>query len=382
MSNTLERLNIKMESYICKYQYNTRMQKFILPIFLIISSLAWSQADTSKSTLSLTGYLEVYYLYDFNQPTDHTRPPFIYSFDRHNEFNLNLGFVKAAYLTEKVRANIAVGMGTYMNANYASEPGVLKNVFESNVGVKLSKKKNIWLDAGIFSSHIGFESAVSKDCWSLTRSMLADNSPYYESGVKATFINDSSTWLASVLVLNGWQHIQRPDGNNLPAFGTQVTYTPNSKITMNSSTFIGSEKPDTAMQMRYFHNFYGMFHLTKKIHLTAGFDFGLEQKGEGSKEYNTWYSPVLIVKLLFNDKWSLAGRGEFYCDKNGVIIYTGTTNGFQTMGYSLNVDYQIRENAVWRLEGRMLNSKDAVFTKNNALNRSNSFVTTSLAVSF
>lgn len=358
------------------------MQKIILFIFLAISGLGLTQADTSKSTLSVSGYLEVYYLYDFSEPTDHNRPPFIYSFDRHNEFNLNLGFVKANYLSEKVRANIAVGMGTYMNANYVSEPGVLKNVFEANIGVKLSKKKNLWLDAGIFSSHIGFESAISKDCWSLTRSMLADNSPYYESGVKVTYINDSSTWLVSILVLNGWQHIQRPNGNNIPAFGTQVTYTPNSKITLNSSTFIGNEKPDTAMQMRYFHNFYGIFNLSKKWKITTGFDVGLEQKSEGSNDFNSWFSPVMIVKLLLNDKWSFACRGEFYSDKNGVIIYTGTPYGFQTMGYSLNVDFQIRENAVWRLEGRLLNSKDTIFTQNNGFTNLNSFVTTSLAVSF
>jgi hypothetical protein len=33
-------------------------------------------------------------------------------------------------------------------------------------------------------SHIGFESAIGKDCATLTRSILADNSPYYEAGVK------------------------------------------------------------------------------------------------------------------------------------------------------------------------------------------------------
>ena len=33
--------------------------------------------------------------------------------------------------------------------------------------LKLAKKKNLWIDAGILPSHIGFESAVSKDCWTL-----------------------------------------------------------------------------------------------------------------------------------------------------------------------------------------------------------------------
>jgi hypothetical protein len=53
---------------------------------------------------------------------------FIYSYNRHNEVNLNLGFVKGSYTTENVRANLALMTGTYANANLAAEPGVLKNM--------------------------------------------------------------------------------------------------------------------------------------------------------------------------------------------------------------------------------------------------------------
>jgi hypothetical protein len=358
------------------------MKKYILPILLLCSSFADAQIDTSKSNLIFSGYAEMYYSCDFNQPADHNRPSFFYSHNRHNEFNLNLGMVKATYNSERVRANIAFASGTYMNVNYSAEPGVLKNIYEANGGVKICSKKNLWLDAGIFSSHIGFESAVSKDCWVVTRSILADNSPYYESGAKLTYTSDNTKWLLCGLILNGWQHIQRPDGNNTPAFGTQITYTPNSNVTINYSTFIGNEKPDTAKQMRYFHNFYGIFHLTDKFLVTTGFDYGMEQKSEGSSDFNSWYSPILILKVIFNDQCSVSARGEFYNDEKGVIIPTGTENGFQTSGYSLNFDYKIRENAVWRLEGRVLNSKDKIFVKDNDAVNSNTFVTTSLAISF
>jgi len=32
-----------------------------------------------------------------------------------------------------MRANFALGAGTYINASYAAEPGVLKNVYEADV---------------------------------------------------------------------------------------------------------------------------------------------------------------------------------------------------------------------------------------------------------
>lgn len=183
--------------------------------------------------------------------------------------------------------------------------------------------------------------------------------------------------------MNGWQHIQRPDGNTTPAFGTQIKLTPSEKISLNSSTFIGNDKPDSIRQWRYFHNFYGIFQLSKQFGITAGFDCGIQQKSKGSSEMNSWYSPVIILKLNAGNKNAFAARAEYYNDENGVIISTGTPNGFKTFGLRLNYDHQITSNAVWRIEVRNLSSKDEIFIKkDNSLSNNETFITTSLAVSF
>jgi len=346
-----------------------------------LSNLMFAQEENKP--LKISGYAEVYYQLDANNPKNNLRPSFIYSHNRNNEVNLNLGFIKANYETEKLRANLALATGTYMNANYSTESGVLKNIYEANVGVKISKSKNLWIDAGILPSHVGFESAVSKDCWALTRSLSAENSPYYESGAKISYTSDSGKWFLSGLVLNGWQRIQRVDGNSTVAFGHQLTYKPTEKITLNSSSFIGNDKPDSIRQMRYFHNLYGIFQLTGKFALTTGFDIGAEQKAKGSEQYNVWYSPVIIARFSPTEKWSFAVRGEYYQDKKGVIIATGTDNGFQTFGYSLNADYWILPNLVWRTEVKNLNSTDQIFANRDDQFQKNSFsAVTSLAVSF
>src|SRR5690606_24702719 len=159
-----------------------------------------------------------------------------------------------SYENKRVRANLGLGIGSYMNANYAAEEGVLKNIYEANVGIKLSKEHDLWLDAGVMPSHIGFESAIGADCYTLTRSILADNSPYFETGAKLSYSTKNGKWDMAVLVMNGWQRIQRVEGNSTPALGHQLTYRPSEKITLNSSSFIGNDKPDEAKQMRYFHN--------------------------------------------------------------------------------------------------------------------------------
>jgi len=359
------------------------MKNFLI-FFTLFASIFYvkAQTDSTQLPLKIKGYLESYYCYDFGKPPNHNRPAFLYSFNRHNEVNINLGFIKASYEKNNIRANLGLMTGTYPNANLSSEPGVLKNTYEGNVGVKLSKNKNIWVDVGLFPSHIGFESAIGKDCWNLTRSILAENSPYYESGVKLSSASNNGKWFISGLLLNGWQRIQRVNANNTPAFGHQLTFKPNAKVTLNSSSFVGNDKPDSVMQMRYFHNFYGQFQIQKKLGVIIGFDIGREQKTKNKSEYNSWYSPVFIVKYSLTMKLRIAMRGEYYSDENQVIIATGTHNGFQTYGYSVNIDYSIAENIMWRVEGRGFTSKDPIFNENNSVTRQNNFVTTSLAILF
>ena len=134
------------------------MKRTVVFLLLIWAALSHAQDTASGHTpLTFSGYAEVYYLYDFGKPSNHTRPPFVYSHNRTGEVALNLGYMKASYNNGVVRANLALMTGTYADANLASESGALKNIYEANVGVKLSRSKNLWLDAGVLPSHIGFE---------------------------------------------------------------------------------------------------------------------------------------------------------------------------------------------------------------------------------
>jgi hypothetical protein len=356
------------------------MKNLITIITTLTASLTAFAQDEPK--VKFSGYLETYYGYDFNKPADHNRPAFIYSHNRANEVNLNLGFIKAAYESSSIRANLALMAGTYTNSNLATEPGVLKNIFEANAGVKLSKTENLWIDAGIFSSHIGFESAVSKDCWVLTRNISSENTPYYEAGAKITYGTKDGKLTATLLYLNGWQRITRQNGNNKPAGGLQLTWKPTPKITVNYSNYLGTEGADSVSVNRFYHNIYGIFQLSDKFGLTLGLDYGTQQQSKENHNKNEVFSPVAIAQYKFAEKWAVAGRFEYYEDKNGIFISTGTPNGFKTKGYSLNVDYSPIPNAVVRLEGKTYDSKDKIFaTENNSLN-ANTTLTASIGVSF
>ena len=360
------------------------MKKITLAVLAaLFTGPIFSQDSTAeKPNLSWTVFADTYYSYDLNQPEKHQKPSFLYNHNRHNEVNLNLGLIQAAYTAENVRGTMGLMVGTYAQYNYAAEEGLLKNVFQANAGVKISRTSNLWIDAGILPSHIGYESAISKDNWTLTRSLAAENSPYFETGAKISYTTKDSRWLLSGLVLNGWQRIRRPDGNNTPAFGTQLTYTPSAKALFNWSSFVGNDYPTAERKWRYFNDFYAIFQPSESLGITVGFDLGLEQSAKGSSKLNAWYAPSVVLRFTPSDSWAIAARGEYYSDKNGVIVAGGSPNGFKTIGASLNLDRKVAGRFWWRTEVRTLNSKDAIFTRTGKAVNGNSFLTTSFAITF
>lgn len=345
-----------------------------LLVLQLVSFVAFAQ-NALKDNVTLSAYGELYYSYDFSKPKDHEKADFLYNHKRHNELNANLLMVKANYTDKRIRANLGVMAGNYAQYNLSAEPTWAQFIYEANIGVKLLKEKSLWLEAGIFPSHIGFESAIGADCWTLSRSILAENSPYYEAGLRINYTSKNEKLNAKLLYLNGWQRIQKPVDINRPSFGAQLSYAFNATLMLNYSNFVGTDKPDNVKSTRHFHNFFVQYEPTEHFGIIAGFDIGSE------KTLNTlpsiWYSPVLILRQKINSQTSISLRGEYYVDKDQIIINTGTPNGFQTTGLSSNVDYKITKNMMARAEIKWFHSKDAIFARQE--NRNYSF-TTSLSL--
>lgn len=63
-------------------------------LFFLLLSISVFAQKKNEVKWSLSGYLETYYSYDFNQPEAQMKLPFMYNYNRHNEFNVNLGLVR------------------------------------------------------------------------------------------------------------------------------------------------------------------------------------------------------------------------------------------------------------------------------------------------
>ena len=344
------------------------MKKIALLLVLHYSSFCNAQdtaLENSKSKFIFAGYADLYYQYDFNKPSDKLRPPFLYNFKKHDELNVNLALLKGTFESKKFRASLGIMAGNYSEFNLAAEPALLRHIYEANIGYNLSSRFSI--EAGIFPSHIGCESAIAKDNWNLSRSLLAENSPYYETGIKFNF-NPNEKWSTSFIILNGWQNIK--DYNSSKAIGTQVVFKPDEKWIFNSSTFIGNEKPKSSKQLRLFHNLHITCNISDKFKTLFMLDLGAEKKVDG-RGYNNWMGTALLTQYSFSKKLTAAGRIELYKDRNGVIVSNYPPPGFRTTGIAVNVDYHPTKNIVLRTEARSLNASENIFERNTHRVKSN-----------
>ena len=345
------------------------------------SIVADAQLDSLLKNVSVHGYIEAYYCYDSSNPKDHERGNALYSFNRHNEVAINLAMIKLNFDNGSSRANVGLMAGTYALYNLAQEPGNLQNIYEANVGVRLSKKQDLWFDMGVMPSHIGFESAIGQDCWNLTRSLVADNTPYYENGARLSYTSPSKRWYLSALALNGWQRMWMTSANLARSFGHQITFKPNSKWTINSSSFAGNTSYSFGNLTRLYHNFYTIYTPTEKWGITANFDCGLQESELSPKFNEQWWSGVLAVRRVISNQLALAARIEQYYDPNQIQITYYTLGNFDTKSASLNLDWKISDNAMWRFEGRAF-SKDFLKSLEGAKTEATYAFTTSLSMKF
>lgn len=359
---------IRIEFVLSKGPKFTIMKLIVFLTCLLLSNALIAQdVDSIKQkSLIISGFADFYYCYDFNKPASKERPGYLYNHKQHNQPGFNLALLKAAFQKNKWKANLALMAGDYAKYNLAAEPEWARIIYEANIGYAFSDRVSI--DAGVLPSHIGSESAISKDNWTLSRSLLAENSPYYETGVRLNYIPNDK-WSFALLGLNGWQHIK--DNNSDLAMGTMIQFKPNDKWFFNSSTFLGNEKPDSvASQLRFFHNFYTIYNISNKVSASVFVDFGIEEKQSGSGT-NNWMGLVAKMQLSISDKIKTATRYEYYKDKAGVIVTPSSMNGLRLNGYTVNLDWMIYKNLLWRNELRLFDSPDNIFSKNNLPKSSN-----------
>lgn len=352
-------------------------------------------AQSADTTLKVTwgAFVDGYYAWDFQRPANYERAfaggvPFTTQPARHNEFNVNLALVEVKADGPRVRGRVALQAGTSVQSNYSGEPAngqisgpaLSRFIQEAVAGVQIAK--NVWVDGGIFFSHMGMEGWLSRDNPTYTRSLVAEYSPYYQSGAKVTW-SPNAKITAQLDVVNGWQNIS--ENNRGKGVGARVDFVPTTGTTLSYYNFFTQE---AGTKLRTF-NGAGLKTTRGRITALAQFDVGTQNQSTIDGSTATWYGATATLRAQMNAQWAMSVRAERFDDRHQVIVGTGTFNevpnaAFRSNGASLGVDWSPKSQFLWRTELRGFQNDRALFrdATSGSLGKRDTFAVTSLSLTF
>lgn len=336
---------------------------------LALSSLVWSNnalAEPDESPITSFFFVDTYAAASQDSPPSIERD-YVTQAGKNGGPHLNLLAAGTAFDNKTVRAKLAAQYGDSVDANYAAEPQeAWRLVQEGYIGTYLSP--DVSVDAGVFFAHIGAESWLNTYNPTYTRSLMAEFSPYYESGGRLTYAL-SDEWTGKLLVLNGWQNISEA---RHPALGTSLSWT-DSKLTVTSTTFAGNENNGT----RLFHDLIVQRKFESGAQVSGTVDVGHQDAPDLAAGW--WWGYSIIGRTPLTESLALNGRVESYQDPNAVITTPPSGTPFRVYGISVGTDLDIGSGFTVRTEGKHLMGVDKVFLDNSSTSRTDTLFVISLS---
>ena len=213
--------------------------------------------------------------------------------------------------------------------------------------------KGLSVQAGIFSSLIGYDSLYAKDNFSYTRPWGADFTPYLMMGVNASY-PFTEKFTGTLFVVNGYWHLA--DANHVPSWGAQAAYKLTAHSSLKETLFWGPHQSDTGLQFWRF--LWDSIAEWKSDRFTTAFEYhvGTEKVAATGTPRALWMSAQLPFHYVISKRWSATIRPEVYWDRDGRLTGSRQTVKANTTTLEYRVPYRDFA-AIVRLEHRIDDSR-------------------------
>ncbi|MEO6420292.1 MAG: porin, partial [Polyangiaceae bacterium] len=275
------------------------------------------------SKVTIGGYVETYYSYDFNNPSN--RLTNYRAFDnRHNAITLQNLVLDVAWEFGTVYARGALQAGqvgeTYYDLSEPSQAGsagagpsgadVFKHIQQAYLG--WAPTKRLHLEAGIFLSPIGPESMPTHENWTWSHTNLFFGLPFYHSGARVSY-DVAPTQNVRFGIYNGWNNVI--DNNDEKSIALEYSFTPSDALAFGVQYFGGVERPAGAPEGRAWRHLLdasAKVKLTKRFAFLADVDGGLEPNYFGK---SAWISGILGARFRAASWLYFAGRQTIFAER-------------------------------------------------------------------
>lgn len=340
-----------------------------------------SPSSSGNGSLQFSGYFDVYYAQNFNNPitanggTSTTLPGpqngMQYFNWYANQFALNMvefsvkqtrketSFVLDLIYGQQAEAN-AQAANTTLIERGGPTPGaseqITKHVGQAVFSYAPEAVKGLTFDAGKMYTHVGLETPKAKDNWNYSRATLFGfGIPFWHTGVRVGYAIVPDRLAASVYVYNGWNTTN--DLNSSPTLGGQMKWTPTDKLTAVYNYIGGPERERNDNDWKQVHNFNATYVLSPSLSLAFDGILAWEDNlmlnnpavGGNTPQRAQWSSAEILAKWQITSSYSLAPRLEYFDDPQG---YTLGGSGQSLQSYTLTQAFAMSEGLEGRLEVR------------------------------
>jgi Putative beta-barrel porin-2, OmpL-like. bbp2 len=283
--------------------------------------------EGALGALTVGAYVEAFYQWNFNEPANGITN--YRGFDnRHNAITLSNAALDASWRKGPVSGQLTLQIGHTPNAYYLAEPAspgtggageasgatTWKFLQQANVGYLAPLGRGLLLQAGLFTSPIGYESLAVKDNWHWSRSNLFFGLPFYHTGARASYELDGA-WSVTAAVYNGWNSVV--DNNRDKSIALEGVYRPHEALRAHLLYFGGVERPEGAPEGQPWRHDFDLFvqaDLSERVSIVVHDNFGFEPGAFGT---SLWFAFGVSGRYRAADWLYFALRGDHFREKAG-----------------------------------------------------------------
>jgi hypothetical protein len=341
-----------------------------------------SKEESLLGSIDLSGFVDAYYGYNLNHPA--SRFSSMRAFDApDNQFSLNLAELVLSKTPDpsngRLGFRLSLGFGTAMNVVNAAEPGgpeFDRYLQEAYLSYLAPVGRGLQVDAGKFVTPLGFEVIETKEDWNYSRGLLFTYAvPFYHMGLRAKYAFNDKYSLAGYLV-NGWDDVV--DDNTGKTYGLSFGWTPNKKFALTQNYMTGPEQPDSNHGWRNLSDTVISYSPTRRLSLALNYDYGSGDRDPASGRPVVWTGVASYVRYVFNERYALATRYEYFDDVDG--FRTGTAQHVNE--FTTTFERRVARDLIVRLEFRRDMANEPSFLKGDLPVKTQNALTGGLVYAF
>ena len=324
-----------------------------------LSSVAIAQDDsTNKKALTVTGFLDTYFKYDFANSDANNYTSFTNS---NKSFELGMASVKLEAVVGKVTGVVDIGFGQRAKDFAYNDEGITQAIKQLYASYAITE--NFSITAGSWATHVGYEVLDAPVNRNYSMSYMFSYGPFSHTGVKADYNFGNSGVMLGVANTTDFRTTDFGPKMLLAQFRTA---TANDKLALYLNYVGGKTSDDSKMNQ---------FDMVATLGVTDNFSIGYngtvasfkskDNEGKYGKS-NSWWGSALYFNVDLSEKFGLTLRSEYFEDKKQLNVFGGVPGiaGGNVFANTLSADIRLG-NFLIIPEIRVDNGSQNIFTNKN-----------------